>query len=397
MTKTILIVSVLLVLFDIFIYRSVVSKSKSKLLRVTFCFQAGLVYFIPIIFIFFRELMMVREVWMSTVAWFIFFLVTAFSVKIVISTFLAMRWVARKINPKRKFQGFVIVGYTLGFSVLSFMMWGNIFGRTQLRVEHITITSDKLPESFDGFKIAHFSDTHIGNYGTWHKLLIKLVEQINEQKPDLVVQTGDLVNIQARELTDELMALLGSIEAPVYSVLGNHDLGYYIGDIDYITPEESLKLLLEKQAQMGWMLLDNQREWIHRSGDSILIGGTTFPSDHHHNGNRLRIGESNLPKVMNGVSDSVYSIMLSHTPVLFDSVYTNDVTMPELMLSGHTHAMQTKIGDWSPAEMIYDKYSGLYENEQGRKLYINDGLGYVVMPFRFGTNPELTIITLKNE
>jgi predicted MPP superfamily phosphohydrolase len=68
------------------------------------------------------------------------------------------------------------------------------------------------------------------------------------------------------------------------------------------------------------------------------------------------------------------------------------------MLSGHTHAMQAKIKigrlQWSPAKWMYTHWSGLY-TQNGRHLYVNEGLGYVLYPMRIGTKPEITLITLQ--
>ena len=84
--------------------------------------------------------------------------------------------------------------------------------------------------------------------------------------------------------------------------------------------------------------------------------------------------------------------MLPQTsPIHFDSLAAQPV---DLMLSGHVHAMQFKMGNWSPAKLLFEKYSGLYTVNK-RHLYVNDGFGYVLYPFRFGAKPEITIITLK--
>ncbi len=86
-----------------------------------------------------------------------------------------------------------------------------------------------------------------------------------------------------------------------------------------------------------------------------------------------------------------------NTPEVWDAARASGPA--DLTLSGHVHAMQFKIriGNWawSPARWMYTRWSGLYE-EEGKKLFINDGLGYVMYPMRIGTYPSITIFTLRS-
>ena len=66
------------------------------------------------------------------------------------------------------------------------------------------------------------------------------------------------------------------------------------------------------------------------------------------------------------------------------------------MLAGHTHAGQFKIFGWSPVALVYNEWSGLYE-ENGRFLYVNEGVGCVPVPYRIGAWPEVSIITLRKK
>jgi len=96
-----------------------------------------------------------------------------------------------------------------------------------------------------------------------------------------------------------------------------------------------------------------------------------------------------------------FNIMLCHTPKVWETMSNHPALQHiDLTLSGHTHAMQAKIAikarQWSPAQWMYKYWSGLYEQD-GRYLYVNDGLGYVLYPMRVGTKPEITLITLRSK
>ncbi len=338
---------------------------------------------------------------MPMVLWITWVFMCMFFGKFSVVTVTLIGWGGERLGGSGKVVRKLIkpVALSMGALTVLLMVYGAAWGRKTLRIEEVEISSPKIPESFDGFKIALFSDLHLGNYGEWTALVEEVVNTINQRGVDIAVQGGDLVNIHSGELTPELMKILGSIEPTTYSVLGNHDLGYYIFDTTEITQKQSLNEIIEKQTQMGWRLLQNQAEWIHRSGDSILIGGTSYPANNPHNGVKIDIGESNLPQVMKGVQEGDFAVVVSHTPALFDSIYTH-IQLPDLILSGHTHAMQNKITignwQWSPAKFLYKYYSGLYTANDHRQLYVNDGMGYVMFPMRIGATPELTIITLKS-
>lgn len=295
----------------------------------------------------------------------------------------------------RRFRTLLYVGGAIIMGVIGVMIYGTTIGRTTLRVERVTIESSMLPEAFDGFTIAQFSDTHLGNLGDDSDLIERMVERINELDPDIVVQNGDLVNIQSDELTDKYMQSFMKLHAPVYSVLGNHDLAYYIYD-QSITPSESIEGLISKQSAMGWHLLRNENRTLYRGGDSIVIAGAVYPQDSRLGARNNIYGGSDLRKTFEGVDDSLFSVLISHTPSLFDSI--PEFVSPNLTLSGHVHSMQVKItiGDWkwSPAKWLYPMWSGLWV-DRGHYLYINDGIGYVLYPMRIGVRPEITLLELK--
>lgn len=295
------------------------------------------------------------------------------------------------------------LGAVLGLAVLATMVWGVTFGRSSIRVEQVEIVSDQLPEAFDGLRVVQFSDLHLGTLIGERRFVSRLVGRINELQPDIVIQSGDIVNMNADELNDRAMQQLMQIEARygVFAAIGNHDLGFYMPDDSPITPAESLEQLIEKQCNMGWHLLVNQTEWLHEGADSIAITGLGFmardPSPQHQLGDYTAAEMG----VYGALNEQSYNITIAHTPNQWGEIRATGKA--DLTLSGHTHAMQMKLFGWSPAAWMYRWYSGLYprgpygpelyiHNEQW--LYVNDGLGCVMYPMRINVRPEITLFIL---
>ncbi|MFI3295036.1 MAG: metallophosphoesterase [Rikenellaceae bacterium] len=331
---------------------------------------------------------------MAVASWATWLFVLNLKIKILVSWVVLAEAIAR-----RRFRYSAHISIFLALLAGYFLIGGATFGRNNLRVEQIEISSDRIPASFDGYRIAQFSDTHLGNL-SWTHIMEDLVLAINSFDVDLVFQTGDLVNTHYQELY-EYIPILSQIESRdgVVSVLGNHDLGFYLAPDFWITPQQTFDSLRAMQRErLGWILLENDSFFVHRGGDSIAVAGVTYPSDMNHNNRNADFGGSDLSRAMRGVSDSTYSILAAHTPKMFDSIPL--VSKVDLTLSGHVHAMQAKIkiGDWqwSPAKFMYDEYSGFYQRDD-YMLYINDGIGYVIYPMRIAAQPELTIITLRHK
>ena len=304
-------------------------------------------------------------------------------------------WVRRK-----KVRLFSRIGLAAGALTLLVMIWGATAGRSRIVEEDLIVRSDKIPAAFDGYKIVLFTDLHAGNEPGNRRFIRRMVRKINEQHPDLVVNAGDLVNIDARELTDSVMSVLSGIRAKdgVYSVYGNHDLGIYLSRDSDLTPRQSFDELAVRQRAMGWKPLVNESAPIRRGADSILVTGVNFPETGTNHGRVTGMAGCDMQEVFQSVPPDTYNLLLAHTPEQWDEA--RSAGDPDLTLSGHVHAMQFKLTlgpwSWSPAKFLYERWSGLY-SENGKYLYINDGMGYVMYPMRIGTNPSITVITLESE
>lgn len=277
-----------------------------------------------------------------------------------------------------------------------YLLWGTTFGRTRIHVSRVEICSDRIPAAFDGFRVVQFSDAHVGALVRPERELTRLADTINALRPDAVFFTGDLVNIRSAELDDRTMALLQRIEAPVWSVLGNHDVGSYIRDsIRYPAAVEARKVV-ERQRAMGWCVLEDTTVYLRRGADSLALTGISFDPALRERRHDRHLPADNLPMIYAGVPDSLYNITLAHIPQLWEQITA--LGYGDLTLSGHVHSMQMKIRPWgrgwSPAVWLYEHWSGRYDNGR-HTLYINDGTGYVAYPMRLGAWPEVTLFTLK--
>lgn len=266
-----------------------------------------------------------------------------------------------------------------------------IIGNKRIDVAEYTYFSRDLPESFDGFRIVHISDLHLGTYSTDTARVAELIDKALAQKGDMIVFTGDLVNFESKEALP-FVNELSRLRAPygVYSVFGNHDYGVYR---NFATKREQLadiQKLTDIEKSCGWTVLRNAHDIIHKDGDSIVVVGVD--NDGHPPFPRL----ADIPKALKGLpSPGGFMIFLTHDPSHWRRNVLGETTA-QLTLSGHTHGMQFKLGEWSPASLVYKEWGGQYFEGQ-RSLIVSIGLGLGAVPFRFGAWSEVCVVTLRTQ
>lgn len=282
---------------------------------------------------------------------------------------------------------FVYAGLLLATVSTGVILYGSFVGRTRFDIKEIVYHSPHLPPAFKGYRIVQLSDIHIGSWKGNTKAIQRMVELVNAQQPDLIVFTGDLVNNEAKEL-GEFQQILSGLHAKdgVYSILGNHDYGPYRKWESQRAQVENLNDLKRRQAEMGWKLLNNEHVILHQGTDSIALIGV------ENEGEPPFSQYADLPKAMKG-TEGMFQLLLSHNPTHWRREVLPKTEI-KLMLAGHTHAMQMALGHHSPSSFVYPEWSGMYA-ENGQSLYVNVGVGYVGLPFRFGAWPEITVITLE--
>ena len=260
------------------------------------------------------------------------------------------------------------------------------------RVKRRVVSFDNLPKEFDGIRVCHISDIHVGSLR--NRLAVKGgIDMILNEKADLIFFTGDLVNNKSDELKgwgDDL----SKIKAPlgVYSVLGNHDYGEYTSWKSNEEKNRNFKNLLKAQKEFGWNLLLNENDTISVDGNKIkVIGVENWASSRFQ-----QYGD--LDKAYNGLNNEDFKILMTHNPSHWNAKVTDAYNDIDLTLSGHTHGLQygIDIGDFrvSPVRLAYKQWADLYElNKQ--YIYVNRGFGFMGYPGRVGILPEITILELK--
>jgi predicted MPP superfamily phosphohydrolase len=284
---------------------------------------------------------------------------------------------------------FALLGVAMSVVTFCAILYGATVGVHNFEVKEVSYSHVNVPKAFDGYRIALLSDIHLGSWAGREDDIKKMVEMVNEQHPDLILFVGDLVNHRSIEL-DDFQPILASLHAKdgVYSVLGNHDYGTYFR---WRSPEEeaaNLDSLKAREAAMGWQMLNNAHTVLHHNGDSIALIGV------ENDGRPPFPKHGDLKKASAG-TDGMFRILMSHDPTHWRREVLPKSTI-ELMLSGHTHAMQSIVFGYSPAALIYKEWGGMYKQDD-RSLYVNIGIGYVGLPFRLGANPEITLITLHSK
>ena len=351
-----------------------------------------------------------------------------FFAKLVASLFFAVddirrgvQWVAGKFLNRNTVSETVQEGDKISRSV--FLSWtgmlagAGLFGslvygfgnKYRYQLKRFKLSYANLPASFKGLKIVHISDIHSGSF-TDKQAVMRGVETILAEKPDLILFTGDLVNNTADEMED-YMDVFEKLKAPlgVYSILGNHDYGDYVSwpdrDEAHLEKEKlaekriwtplqqaNMERLKKTQAEMGWRLLMDEHVELRRGEESIAVLGVQnwstkarFP----------RYGD--MTKAYAGAAPHPFKILLSHDPSHWDGEILTQYPDIDLVLSGHTHGFQFGVEipglRWSPVQYVYRQWAGLYE--QGRqKLYVNRGYGFIGYPGRVGILPEITVLEL---
>lgn len=295
---------------------------------------------------------------------------------------LAGRLARRMLKLRRNCGNYV--GLVLVLAELYILFHGTMVGTDRLNVRQVTIEFDDLPTAFDGYRIAQFTDVHLGSMKD--ELMLRAVTAIDDMRPDLIVFTGDIQNMGPDELP-RFAQTLKRLKAKdgVMSVLGNHDYSHYVN----VPPEEALRnerKTRDFETSVGWQLLLNDNRIVRRGSDSIVIAGG------ENDGRPPFPAKADLKKAMRGIHAKSFVVMLQHDP----SAWRRHIlpqTNAQLTLSGHTHGGQISLFGLRPTELVGKEDDGLYV-EGKRKLFVSTGLGGFI-PFRFYMNPEVVEITLK--
>ena len=279
------------------------------------------------------------------------------------------------------------VAAALSAGLIGMVGYGVTEGFYKFEVRQLDYSSPKVPPAFDGYKVALFSDAHVGSYltGRGQRLLAEAMDSLNALGPDLIVFTGDLQNVRAQEIAQHREAL-SSLKAPdgVMAVLGNHDYAMYLGGTEQEKAAAEAATVSQIQT-LGWDLLRNEHRCIARGADTLVVGGMEnygkppFPS------------RGSVEQTLQGVEEGSFILLLEHDPYAWQHEILPK-SRAQLTLSGHTHGGQIKLGSFSPYAVIGGEYEGLY-HQGDRTLFVTRGLGGLI-PLRVGATGEIVLITL---
>jgi predicted MPP superfamily phosphohydrolase len=403
---------VILILLDLYVFQALkyVSQSWNPRLRLGVLIGYWVVS-IAVVLVFAFMPQLGADNWPKTVRSYVFALIVAvFFSKLLASTFLLVddlrrfiTAIVRLLIPAAKASGpgssevisrsvfLSWLGLTAGTTLFGTFVYG-FSNKYNYTVRRLRLKFDNLPAGFRGIRIVQISDIHSGSF-TDAAAVQRGINRILEEKPDLILFTGDLVNDRAVEM-DPYKKLFAQLKAPmgVYSVLGNHDYGDYYQWPSRQEKEANLEALKQVHADMGWRLLMNEHVVLERGGDQIaLIGIENWGA------------KANFPKygrlavAYKGTESYPFKLLMSHDPSHWDAEVRPHYSDIDLTLAGHTHGMQFGVElpgfKWSPVQYVYKQWAGLYE-EANQKLYVNRGFGFVGYPGRVGILPEITVLEL---
>jgi len=240
-----------------------------------------------------------------------------------------------------------------------------------LTVEHQRIILRRLPKALDGFRIVQLSDVHHGPFSD-RSQIERAVETANRLQPDIIALTGDYIS-KERHFAAPCAEMLGRLEARhgVYAVLGNHDHWTDAALITDLFRAEGMKVLINEGMRF-------------QKGDSAFwLAGV----------DDTMVGLEDLPLALAGARRDEMKLLLAHNPIILRRAARASV---DLVLSGHTHGGQVALrsersASGRPRRRLL-KGLGRQGNTQ---IYVNRGLGTVVLPIRYGCPPEVSLLELR--
>ncbi len=242
-----------------------------------------------------------------------------------------------------------------------------------------TLVFDNLPPGLDGLRIAHLSDVHAGIHMSGEKMAA-IVAHTNALQPDLIVQTGDMIDISQLFIPDYVRAFR-DLHAPlgVVSVLGNHDR--YTGE----------DAVVKCVRDAGQVFVRNGAHVIEHRGAALALVGIDDPRNWRADDPQDEDLDAALRLTPH--QSEAFRILLAHRPGAFDGAAPRGIP---LTLAGHIHGGQfyLPVIGWSPGRLI-TKYVMGHFTQGDSQLYVSRGLGVVGVPLRVFAPPEIALFELR--
>lgn len=276
-----------------------------------------------------------------------------------------------KETKENKSHIFIYILLIIGLIII----YSRYIATTGIQIKEYSVINNKIPESFKGFKVVHFSDLKYGST-TDQKYLKKLVNKINELNPDIIIFTGDLVSSNYKLTDNDKKSIIENLnkldpKIDIYSIRGDNDINETYNSI--ITQTKIIEI-------------NNLNKLIYYKGDTpiMLIG-----LDDSINGNQ------SLDMAFNYEENNYYKILIAHEPDTYEKIKDKNI---DLFLAGHSLNGQVRlpfIGSiYTPtgAKKYYDSKYKIDNTE----IYISNGLGTSKIPYRLNNRPSINLYRFYN-
>lgn len=276
-----------------------------------------------------------------------------------------------KETKENKSHIFIYILLIIGLIII----YSRYIATTGIQIKEYSVINNKIPESFKGFKVVHFSDLKYGST-TDQKYLKKLVNKINELNPDIIIFTGDLISSNYKLTDNDKKSIIENLnkldpKIDIYSIRGDNDINETYNSI--ITQTKIIEI-------------NNLNKLIYYKGDTpiMLIG-----LDDSINGNQ------SLDMAFNYEENNYYKILITHEPDTYEKIKDKNI---DLFLAGHSLNGQVRlpfIGSiYTPtgAKKYYDSKYKIDNTE----IYISNGLGTSKIPYRLNNRPSINLYRFYN-
>ena len=276
-----------------------------------------------------------------------------------------------KETKENKSHIFIYILLIIGLIII----YSRYIATTGIQIKEYSVINNKIPESFKGFKVVHFSDLKYGST-TDQKYLKKLVNKINELNPDIIIFTGDLISSNYKLTDNDKKSIIENLnkldpKIDIYSIRGDNDINETYNSI--ITQNKIIEI-------------NNLNKLIYYKGDTpiMLIG-----LDDSINGNQ------SLDMAFNYEENNYYKILIAHEPDTYEKIKDKNI---DLFLAGHSLNGQVRlpfIGSiYTPtgAKKYYDSKYKIDNTE----IYISNGLGTSKIPYRLNNRPSINLYRFYN-
>ena len=269
--------------------------------------------------------------------------------------------------------------YAYGAVGVGFSAYGIWSAERLPSITRRTLVFPDLPPALNGLRIAHLSDVHAGIHMSEEKMK-EIVKQTNALGADLIVQTGDMIDISQSYIPDYVRAFR-DLQAPlgVVTCLGNHDR--YTGE----------DAVIRGVKEAGQVFVKNGVHVIERGGAALALMGIDDP--HAWRADDPQDDDIAAALRVTPPAKDAFRILLAHRPGAFDGAAPHGIP---LTLAGHIHGGQfyLPVIGWSPGRLI-TKYVMGHFTQGSSQLYVSRGIGVVGVPLRVFVPPEIALFELR--